>query len=167
MNFLSNLSFLQDYKKKWDNLPRNKKTIIKFTALFVLVALIPLSIFLGGDDKDNFKKASESFVQATAKYDVDAATKLTTGTARQLIISQSQKINKAKGAGYKTTIDKMETTIISQQKSRMTAKVVADATEQKNGTAQKYTHVFLLSGQKVGSTWKISSVLETQTKYNR
>ncbi|TCL32211.1 hypothetical protein EV210_12331 [Anaerospora hongkongensis] len=131
----------------------------------VLAFILLLGVFTTEDVVTSFNNTAQKFIKSTVDYNPEEAVKYTTGGARELVLSQAKKIAAAKAEGFQTEIITVESKILSQRKAFLTAEVTVDTKEKwPNKEAERFTHVFVMEGQRVGSDWKISQLLEIEAK---
>lgn len=149
---------------KWKDLTpaQRRKVILGGLCCFLLLLLLGL---FSKNDEEAFKDTIVAFVNASSEYDVNATSKQTTSAAHQLVVSQANKLNSTRSRNYKTKVENVDTKIVSTKGKTMIATSRVDTIEQIGSEQPRnFTHLFIMQGQKVGASWKISNLLEAEAK---
>ena len=156
---------LQDLRQiNWRDLtPKQKKQII-FGSIMFFVLLLLVGLFTQNNE-EAYKSTINDFLNHSSKYDVQATAKTTTSSAHQLIVSQNSKLKETKARNYKTTIDNVDTKIVSEKGNSIIGTAKVQTTEQiGNEPSKEFVHLFVFQGQKAGASWKIGNLLEAEAK---
>ncbi len=149
---------------RWQELPPEQKKKILVVGIVCFFFLLAFGLF-SQNDEDMLKDTINEFIKESAVYNVNGVSKTTTSSAHQLVVGQAQKLNQTKGRNYKTLIDDTEINIVSKDGKSMIATAKVESTEQIGSEPpKKFSHAFIFQGQKVGATWKISNLLESEAR---
>lgn len=141
---------------------QRKKVVFGSIIFFILLGLIGL---FSQNNQEAYKSTINDFLKYSSQYDVQATAKTTTSTAHQLIVSQNAKIKETKAKNFKTTIDNVDTKIVSEKGNSIIGTSKVRTTEQIGSEPPKeFMHLFIFHGQKTGATWKIGNLLEAEAK---
>ncbi|WP_018704598.1 hypothetical protein [Anaeromusa acidaminophila] len=168
VDFRSIVTKVKNFKMTPAEFQRFLKTVNERQILKVIVALLLLFLLIGmllqEDPADGFKKTVERFVRATAEYDPEDSIRYTTDKTRALVMAQAERVAKARANGLKTSIETVQTNIVSQRSNYISAEVLVNTVESWPGKEPtRYTHVFVMEGERVSQQWKITKILELQT----
>lgn len=156
----------EDIKRlRWKDLTKEQKKKVTAAVVVVLVLLLVVGM-LTKNDEEEFKDTVHDFIIASSEYDVQKTAKTTTSSAHQLIIGQANKIKATKSKGFETKVDSVETKIVSHKNNSIVGTARVNTTEKMGANAEpkKFTHLFIVQGQKVGASWKIGNILEAEAK---
>lgn len=148
----------------WKKLSKEEKRKVVIAGFIFFVFIIVLALF-SQSDEEAYKNNINNFLKATTKYDVSASSKETTSNARQLVMSQENKIKDSKNKNFQTNIENADIKIISQKGNSIigTTRLITNEVRP-NEEVKKFSHLFVFKSQKVGASWKVANMLEAEAK---
>ncbi len=158
-NPLKNLRFDAATLKKMLRRMDERRIFIVLAVLAILFLLI--GVVTQEDPVEAFSRTAEKFARATSAYDPDDAVRYTSDSARALILSQVDRVKKARQAGFSTKVEQVKTEVLGQRKNFICALVSVTTVETwPGGKPERFLHQFVLEGVYSSQSWKIVNIVE-------